>query len=213
MQQNHTCCYYVFCTAKCILVLFIFYYNKLTWFIYIFIQKLNIRCVTQVPLEHVSRPQTDSNRKELRPPLGSPVNNSMETSCSLPIEGSVTHSPSSSSWIGDEGAYEPKVETSLDRPVAPCKGSGAALANCIKRLPRSDQRSNGTYRRPKAPKGVNHSIGALGLHPTGAFMHTHRKTNMSYLSKQHARGRAAEPPNKYKITSLEGSGANVRGDN
>jgi hypothetical protein len=135
MQQNHTCCYYVFCTAKCILVLFIFYYNKLTWFIYIFIQKLDIRCVMQVPLGHVSRPQADSNRKELGPPLGSPVNNSMETSCSLPIEGSVTHSLSSSSRIGDEGAYEPKVETSLDRPVAPCKGSGAALANCIKKAP------------------------------------------------------------------------------
>jgi hypothetical protein len=45
MQQNHTCCYYVFCTAKCILILFIFYYNKLTWFIYVFIQKLNIRCI------------------------------------------------------------------------------------------------------------------------------------------------------------------------
>jgi hypothetical protein len=38
----------------------------------------------------------------------------------------------------------------------------------------------------------------MGLHPTGAFTHTHRKTNMSYLSKKHARGQAAEPPNKYQ---------------
>jgi hypothetical protein len=63
------------------------------------------------------------------PPLGSPVNSSMETSWLLPIKGSMTRSPSSSSQRGDEGAYEPKVETSLDRPVAPRKGSEAALAN------------------------------------------------------------------------------------
>ena len=51
----------------------------------------------QEPLGRVSGPQADSNRKELGPLLGSPVNSSAETSCSLPNEGSMTHSPSSSS--------------------------------------------------------------------------------------------------------------------
>jgi hypothetical protein len=44
-------------------------------------------------LGHVSRPQADFDRMELGPSLGLPVNSSMETSCSLPIEGSMTHPP------------------------------------------------------------------------------------------------------------------------
>jgi hypothetical protein len=108
----------------------------------------------RVPLGRVSRSQADSNRKE----LGSPVNNSMETSCLLPTERSMTRSPSSFSQRGDEGVYKLKVETPLDRPVALCKGSGAALANYAKRLPRSGQRSNRTYQRTKALEGVNHSF-------------------------------------------------------
>jgi hypothetical protein len=38
----------------------------------------------QVLLGHVSRPLADSYRMELGPPLGLPVNNSLETSCSSP---------------------------------------------------------------------------------------------------------------------------------
>jgi hypothetical protein len=37
--------------------------------------------------------------------------------------------PSSSLWKGDAGAYVKKVESVLDRPLALCRGSGAALAN------------------------------------------------------------------------------------
>jgi hypothetical protein len=44
-------------------------------------------------LGRVSRPLADSNRKELGPPLGSPVNSSMEVSCSSLIEDSMTRSP------------------------------------------------------------------------------------------------------------------------
>jgi hypothetical protein len=51
----------------------------------------------------------------------------MKMSCSLPIEGSMTHSP----FLLMERrrrAYEPKVEATLNRPIDPCKGSEAALA-------------------------------------------------------------------------------------
>jgi hypothetical protein len=37
--------------------------------------------------------------------------------------------PPSSLWKGDAGAYVKKVESALDRPLALCRGSGAALAN------------------------------------------------------------------------------------
>jgi hypothetical protein len=37
--------------------------------------------------------------------------------------------PPSSLRKGDAGAYVKKVESVLDRPLAPCRGSGAALAN------------------------------------------------------------------------------------
>jgi hypothetical protein len=52
----------------------------------------------------VSKPLVDSYQTELGPPLRLPVNSSMEKSCSLPTEGSVMRSPSSSSWRGDEVA-------------------------------------------------------------------------------------------------------------
>jgi hypothetical protein len=110
-------------------------------------------------------------------------------------KGSVTHTPSSSRR-GDEGAYEPKVEASLDRLIALCKGSGAALA---KRSPRLNKRSNNADKRIKVPEGVNHSFRASGATPDGCT-HAHPSENkhVLYLEKQHARGQAAEPPNKYK---------------
>jgi hypothetical protein len=120
----------------------------------------------------------------------------------------MTCSPSSSSWRGDGGEYEPKVETSLDQPVAPCKGSGAALTNYAKRLTWSDQRSNGAYQRTKAPEGVNHSFRALGATPDGcARAHPLENKHVLFLKKQHVRGQAAEPPNKYQryfLGRLEG---------
>jgi hypothetical protein len=44
-------------------------------------------------LGRVSGPLANSDRKELEPQLGLPGNNSMETSCLSPIEGSMTRSP------------------------------------------------------------------------------------------------------------------------
>jgi hypothetical protein len=51
----------------------------------------------------------------------------------------------------------------------------------------------------KAPEGVNHFFVALRATPDGCA-HAHPLENKSVLplEKQHARGRAAEPPNKYQ---------------
>jgi hypothetical protein len=62
----------------------------------------------QVLLGRVSRPLADSYQMELEPPLGLPINSSLETSCPLPIDGSMVLSPSSSLWKGDEELYHQK---------------------------------------------------------------------------------------------------------
>jgi hypothetical protein len=54
---------------------------------------MTTRITRRYLLGHVSEPQADFDRKELRPLFGSPVNSSMETSCALPIKGSMMHSP------------------------------------------------------------------------------------------------------------------------
>eukprot|EP00918_Siedleckia_nematoides_P014046 GHVU01030510.1.p1 GENE.GHVU01030510.1~~GHVU01030510.1.p1 ORF type:complete len:105 (-),score=2.50 GHVU01030510.1:6-320(-) len=82
----------------------------------------------QVLLERASGPLADPYRMGLGRPLGSPASNSLETPCSAPSEGNMALSPPSSLRNGDEGVYK-KVETVLDRPLAPCRGSGAALAS------------------------------------------------------------------------------------
>jgi hypothetical protein len=45
------------------------------------------------------------------------------------LQGQQGAFPPSSLWKGDAGAYVKKVESVLDRPLALCGGSGAALAN------------------------------------------------------------------------------------
>jgi hypothetical protein len=94
-------------------------------------------------------------------------------------------------------------------------GLGAALANHAKRLPRSDQRSNGTYQRIKVVKESTTPSGQQGLHRTGALAHPSTNKHVLPLKKQHAHGRASEPPNKYQkyfIGRLGGllSGAIIR---
>jgi hypothetical protein len=79
-------------------------------------------------LERASGPLADPYRTGHGRPLGSPVSNSLETPCSAPSEGNMALPPPSSLWKGDEG-HMIKVESVLDRPLAPCGGSGAALAN------------------------------------------------------------------------------------
>jgi hypothetical protein len=81
----------------------------------------------QVLLERASGPLADPYRTGLGRPLGSPVSNSLETPCSVPSEGNMVLSPLPPCGKATKGRTI-KVETVLDRPLAPCRGSGAALA-------------------------------------------------------------------------------------
>jgi hypothetical protein len=106
----------------------------------------------QVLLGRVSEPLADSYQMELGLLLGLPDSSSPETSCSLPTEGSMALSPSSSLRKGDEEVYHQKVKAFLDRPLALCRGSRTALApmlwqNCWK-LQQPDVESRGLPLHP-----------------------------------------------------------------
>jgi hypothetical protein len=77
----------------------------------------------QVLLERASGPLADPYRTGLGRPLGSPVSNSLETPCSVPFEGNMTLSPLPPCGMATKGRTI-KVETVLDRPLAPCRGLG-----------------------------------------------------------------------------------------
>jgi hypothetical protein len=81
----------------------------------------------QVFLERASGPLADPYRSGHGRPLGSPVSNSPETPCPAPSEGNMTLSPFPPCGKATKGRIT-KVETVLDRPLASCRGSGAALA-------------------------------------------------------------------------------------
>jgi hypothetical protein len=81
----------------------------------------------QVLLECASGPLADHYQTGLGRPLGSPVSNSLETPCSAPSEGNMALSPLPPCGKVTKGRIT-KVKTVLDRPLAPCRGSGAALA-------------------------------------------------------------------------------------
>jgi hypothetical protein len=81
----------------------------------------------QVLLERASGPLADPYRTGLGRPLGSPVSNSLETPCLVPSEGNMALSPLPPCGEATKG-HTIKVETVLDHPLAPYKGSGAALA-------------------------------------------------------------------------------------
>jgi hypothetical protein len=83
----------------------------------------------QVLLERASGPLADPYRMGLGRPLGSPVSNSPETPCSVPSEGNAALPPPPLPPCGKATKGRTiKVETVLDRPLAPCRGSRAALA-------------------------------------------------------------------------------------
>src|SRR5690242_7403918 len=63
-----------------------------------------------------------------RRPLGLPASSSPETPCSTPSEGNMALSPLLLAERRRRGVCT-KVESVLDRPLALCRGSGAALAN------------------------------------------------------------------------------------
>jgi hypothetical protein len=79
-------------------------------------------------LERASGPLADPYRTRHGRPLRSPVSNSLETPCSAPSEGNMALSPLPPCGKAMKGRII-KVEMVLDRPLAPCRGSGAALAN------------------------------------------------------------------------------------
>jgi hypothetical protein len=81
----------------------------------------------QVLLERASGPLADPYRTGLGRPLRSPASNSLETPCSVPSEGNMALFPPPPCGEATKG-HTIKVETVLDRPLAPCRGSGAALA-------------------------------------------------------------------------------------
>jgi hypothetical protein len=83
----------------------------------------SLACTYGARLWATSRPL--SNR--LGRPLGSLVSNSLETPCSVPSEGNKVLSPLPPCGKATKGRTI-KVETVLDRPLAPCRGSEAALA-------------------------------------------------------------------------------------
>src|SRR5690242_14551573 len=61
-------------------------------------------------------------------PLGLPVSNSLETPCSAPSEDNMALSPLLLAERRHGGVCK-RAESVLDRPLALCGGSGAALAN------------------------------------------------------------------------------------
>jgi hypothetical protein len=81
----------------------------------------------QVLLECASGPLAEPYRTGLGHPLGSPDSNSLETPCSVPSEGNMALSPLPPCGKATKGRTI-KVETVLDHPLTPCRGSGAALA-------------------------------------------------------------------------------------
>jgi hypothetical protein len=81
----------------------------------------------QVLLERASGPLADPYQTGPGRPLGSPVSNSLETPRSVPSEGNMALPPLPPCGEATKGRII-KVETVLDRPLAPCRGSGAALA-------------------------------------------------------------------------------------
>jgi hypothetical protein len=82
----------------------------------------------QVLLERASGPLADPYRMGLGRPLGSPVSNSLETPCSVPSKGNMVLPPPLPPCRKVTKGRTIKVETVLDRPLTPCRGSGAALA-------------------------------------------------------------------------------------
>jgi hypothetical protein len=85
----------------------------------------------QVLLDHASGPLADPYRTGHGRPLGSPISNSLETPCSAPSEGNMALSPLPPCGKATKGRMI-KVETVLDRPLAPCRGSRAALATRLR---------------------------------------------------------------------------------
>jgi hypothetical protein len=85
----------------------------------------------QVLLERASGPLADPYRTGHGRPLGSPVSNSLETPCLVPSEGNMALPPLPPCGKATKGRML-NVKTVLDRPLALCRGSGAALTTRLR---------------------------------------------------------------------------------
>jgi hypothetical protein len=119
-------------------------------------------------------------------PLGLPASSSPETPCSVPSEGNKALSPLLLAERRHRGVCK-KVESVLDRPLALCRGSGAALANpaldkpltaCTRAMASSHE---GTTRPAEALRKALRPRRSQttpprprGLHPAGVLARTHR---------------------------------------
>jgi hypothetical protein len=86
----------------------------------------------RVLLEHASGPLADPYRTGHERPLRSPISNSLETPCSAPSEGNMALPPPLPPCGKATKGRIIKVEMILDRPLAPCRGSRAALATRLR---------------------------------------------------------------------------------
>jgi hypothetical protein len=152
----------------------------------------------QVLLERASGPLADPYQMGHGRPLGSPVSNLLETPCSAPSEGNMALSPPPPCGKATQGHMK-KAESVLDRPLAPCGGSGVALANPAPAKPLTASTNQpedlepdyAPGLRPVSQEGTTRpaeaSRNALrprrsqttpprprGLHPAGALARTHR---------------------------------------
>jgi hypothetical protein len=150
----------------------------------------------QVLLERASGPLADPYQTGLGRPLGSPASNSLETPCSMPPEGNMRFPPLPPCGKATKGRTI-KVETVLDRPVAPCRGSRllshqatAELLTTSTNLRENSKPNHAPVPRPgrmREQQGRSRHRKRLrpqrsqttpprpwGLHPVGALARTHR---------------------------------------
>jgi hypothetical protein len=155
-------------------------------------------------LGRVFGPLADPYRTGLRPPLGSLANSSQETSCLLPIEGSMTLSPSFSLRKRDEEAYHQKSRRSRVI-LSPCvEARGLPLNQCcgkivdsinkqtqghggclctqataeLRAIDRSTKSAKGNIKTYKDLEGVTTPLRPRGLHPTECARVHPSKTNI-----------------------------------
>jgi hypothetical protein len=164
-------------------------------------------------------------------PLGLPISNSLETPCSAPSQGNMAFSPLLLAERRRRGVCK-KVESVLDRPLALCGGSGAALANPAPAKPltastyqpeslgldyapglrpvrmREQPDRPKHHKRANTSKESNHSSEASGATPGGCARAHPPEQNVIEKGRSPCKKVRQKPPSEYQH-SLRGSGATV----
>jgi hypothetical protein len=129
----------------------------------------------------------------------------METSCSPPIEGCMTHSPLPPRGEATKGRMHQKSRHPSINLLPHAKSRGLPSQTTLKVL--TDRpKIKLKLSRVKAPEGVNYSFRASGLHPMGALARTHRKrpTPQENTTRTRAGSRASKYVPKYFLRRLRG---------